>query len=216
MSCDAEFLAAPAVRALQPYLPGKPISELEREYGVSDIVKLASNENPLGPPPSAVAALQRAIRELALYPDGGGFALRQALSRLHGIDPDRITLGNGSNDVLVLLAEAFLTPGDEAVYSQYCFAVYPIAVQATGATARAAPARPASGDQPRGHDLDAMAELIGERTRLVFVARRSKRSTAPLRSRILKSMTGPKSTRDAGKPGTADRSSWSRSPCTTS
>src|SRR5687767_8569420 len=114
-------LAAPPVRGLQPYIPGKPISELEREYGVSDIVKLASNENPLGPGPLARAAMQRELAQIGLYPDGGGFALRNRLSRYHSLPLECITLGNGSNDILVLLAEAYLTPDTEAVFSQYCF-----------------------------------------------------------------------------------------------
>jgi len=163
-------LAAPGVRSLQPYQPGKPIVELEREYGVSGIIKLASNENPLGPSPRAVAAMREGLGDLALYPDGSGYELKKALAVRHGMDPRCITLGNGSNDVLVLLAEAFLTPDLEAVYSQYAFAVYPIAVQAAGARARVAPALQAGGEQPLGHDLDAMRDLVGPRTRLVFIA----------------------------------------------
>src|SRR5262245_60098005 len=110
-------LIAPPVRGLQPYVPGKPISELEREYGVSDIIKLASNENPLGPGPMARAAMSRALSEIGLYPDGNGYELKARLARHHGLPLECITLGNGSNDVLVLLAEAFLTPEAEAVYS---------------------------------------------------------------------------------------------------
>lgn len=161
---------SPGIRALQPYQPGKPISELEREYGVSGIIKLASNENPLGPCPKAVAAVKAALDEVHLYPDGGGFALKQKLSKRLGVDPGWITLGNGSNDVLDLICRTFLTPEDEAVYSQYAFAVYPIGVQAVNAIARVAPAYPADHEQPLGHDLDAMAELVNERTRLVFIA----------------------------------------------
>lgn len=164
-------LIAPPVRALHPYIPGKPISELEREYGVTNIVKLASNENPLGPGPRAREAMQAELNGIGFYPDGGGFALKAQIARYHRTTADRITLGNGSNDILVLLAEAFLTPDTEAVYSQYCFAVYPIAVQAVGAQARVAPALPAShAAMPLGHDLDAMLKLVTPRTRLVFVA----------------------------------------------
>jgi histidinol-phosphate aminotransferase len=163
-------LVAPPVRGLQPYVPGKPISELEREYGVRDIVKLASNENPLGPGARARAAMASALAEIGLYPDGNGFELKRRLAAHHGIDAQCLTLGNGSNDVLVLLAEAFLTPATEAVYSQYCFAVYPIVVQASGATAKVAPALPANDSMPLGHDLDAIANLITPRTRLVFLA----------------------------------------------
>ena len=167
---DPSQLAAPPVRTLAPYVPGKPIEELEREYGISDIIKLASNENPLGPGSRARAAIAAASAEIGLYPDGGGFVLKQALARKHGCALDGITLGNGSNDVLVMIAEAFLTQDTEAIYSQYAFAVYPIAVQATGATARVAPALPEQHPMALGHDLDAMAQLINERTRVVFVA----------------------------------------------
>jgi histidinol-phosphate aminotransferase len=163
-------LAAAAVQKIAPYVPGKPIEELEREYGVANIVKLASNENPLGAGPLAVAAIANAASDVGLYPDGNGFELKQALSRRHGCPFNCITLGNGSNDVLSLLAEAFLTPDTEAVYSQYSFAVYPIIVQATGATARVAPALPNSATMALGHDLDAMAKLVNAHTRLVFVA----------------------------------------------
>lgn len=165
----AEF-AAPAVLTLAPYVPGKPIEELEREHGIRGSIKLASNENPLGPGPRALEAIAAAAGDIGLYPDGSGFALKQALASKHGWPMDGITLGNGSNDVLVMIAEAFLTQQSEAVFSQYGFAVYPIVVQATGATARVAPARPADGPMALGHDLDAMAGLINERTRVVFIA----------------------------------------------
>lgn len=170
MPFDPTQLAAPPVRTLAPYVPGKPIEELEREYGIRDILKLASNENPLGPGPLARAAMANAAREIGLYPDGGGFALKQALSSKHGCAPECITLGNGSNDVLVMLAEAFLTPEVEAVYSQFAFAVYPIAVQAVGAKASVAAAYPSDHSMALGHDLDAMRALVTDRTRLVFVA----------------------------------------------
>lgn len=170
MTIDPASLAPPGVRTLAPYIPGKPIEELEREYGIHDSIKLASNENPLGPGPRALEAIAAALRQIGLYPDGSGFALKRALARKHRCGTDCITLGNGSNDVLVIIAEAFLSPQSEAVYSQYAFAVYPIAVQATGATARIAPANPDGGAMPLGHDLAAMAQLINERTRVVFVA----------------------------------------------
>ena len=164
-------LAVPGVQNLKPYLPGKPVSELEREYGVSNIVKLASNENPLGPSEKAMDAVRAELAESTRYPDANGYELKQALAARHGVDASCITLGNGSNDVLVLLAEAFLHESREAVFSQYAFAVYPIAIQTVGATARIAPARPADApDQPLGHDLDAMRQLINERTGIVFIA----------------------------------------------
>jgi histidinol-phosphate aminotransferase len=163
-------LAVECVRTLAPYVPGKPIEELERELGISNIIKLASNENPFGPSPLALAAMQRALAESWLYPDGSGHLLKQKLSAKLGVAANQITLGNGSNDALVLLAEAFLKPGLEAVYSQYAFAVYPIAIQATGATGVAVPALPAGSSMPLGHDLAAMARAINERTRVVFIA----------------------------------------------
>jgi histidinol-phosphate aminotransferase len=162
--------AAPGIRGLQPYQPGKPISELQREYGLADVIKLASNENPLGPPAGCVMAIAAASTDVARYPDGNGFELKQALARRHGLGTDCVTLGNGSNDVLVLLAESFLGPGLEAVYSRYAFAVYPLAVQASGAVHRVAEALPANHPQAHGHDLEAMAALVGPETRLVFIA----------------------------------------------
>jgi histidinol-phosphate aminotransferase len=170
MSFDPASLIAPPVRKLSPYVPGKPLEELEREYGVSDSIKLASNENPLGPSPQALAAMATAGQQIGLYPDGNGFVLKRALAEKHGVSMDAITLGNGSNDILVMLAETFLTPEVEAVYSQYAFAIYAIAVQACGAVARVAPAYPADAPMPLGHDLEAMAKLVSDKTRLVFIA----------------------------------------------
>jgi histidinol-phosphate aminotransferase len=163
-------LASEQVQSLSPYVPGKPIEELQRELGLSDIIKLASNENPFGPSPMALSAMQRALAESWLYPDGSGHVLKSKLAAKLGVSTSQITLGNGSNDVLVLLAEAFLKPGLEAIYSQYAFAVYPIAVQATGATAVVTPATRADAPMPLGHDLVAMARAITPRTRLVFIA----------------------------------------------
>ena len=137
---------------------------------MSDIVKLASNENPLGPGAAVREAIAGSVADIARYPDGSAFELKQAIARRHGVAPDCLTLGNGSNDVLVLLAEAFLKPGLEAVYAQYAFAVYAIAVQAVGATARVIPALGWEQGQPLGHDLEGMARAVDERTRLVFIA----------------------------------------------
>lgn len=166
MSCDFLSLALPGVQELSPYVPGKPVEELAREFGLdpADIIKLASNENPLGPAPMALKAIQEALPELTRYPDGNGFALKQALSRRFGFDLPMITLGNGSNDILELLARAFLAPGTDVVFSQHAFAVYPIVTQAVGATAVEVPAR------EWGHDLEAMAAAITSATRLVFIA----------------------------------------------
>lgn len=159
--CD---LAPGYIRAIAPYQPGKPIAELARELGLTDIVKLASNENPLGPSPRALAALEAALPELARYPDGNGFELKAAISRRFGVAESQIVLGNGSNDVLEMVARAFLSPGLGGVYSQHAFAVYPLAVQAVGARGIEVPAR------EFGHDLEAMADAVDEDTRVVFVA----------------------------------------------
>lgn len=163
-------LATAGVRGLKAYTPGKPISEVAREYGVSDVIKLASNENPLGPPDAVHEVLRSGVADLALYPDPSGYALKRRLAERHDVDPACITLGNGSNEVLVMLAECFLSEGDEAVFSQYAFEVYSIAVQSTGARARIAPALPAGGPMALGHDADAIIGAFGERTRLAFIA----------------------------------------------
>jgi len=164
MAFDAFKLAVPGVRSLQPYIPGKPIEELEREYGVTNVIKLASNENPLGPSPKALAAAQAALAEIARYPDGGGFALKRALATKLGVLPEQITLGNGSNDILEFAARTFVTAQDEVVFSQHAFAVYPIVTRAVDARAVEVPAR------DWGHDLAAMHAAITARTRLIFIA----------------------------------------------
>ena len=163
-------LAVPAVERLAPYVPGKPISELEREYNVHDIIKLASNENPYGPSPQALAAMRSALDELWLYPDGSSHALKTALATHLSVDPACITLGNGSNDLLMLLAEAFLTPSNNAIHSQYGFAIYPLVIRATGARAIEVPALATDSAMPMGHDLDAMLAAIDAQTRLVYIA----------------------------------------------
>ncbi len=170
VDCDLTALAAARVRGLQPYRPGKPVEELERELGIRDPIKLASNENPLGPSPAALQAMGAALGGVSRYPDGNGHALKRALARRLGVAPQCITLGNGSNDILELVARAFLGPGREAVISAHAFAVYPIVIQAVGAEARVARANPPDHTMPYGHDLEAMAALVGERTRVVFVA----------------------------------------------
>ena len=167
---DFSKLAQAGVRDLKPYVPGKPVSELQRELGLEHIVKLASNENPLGPSMSVQAAVAGALAEQARYPDASGYELKDLLAKKHNVSPSQITLGNGSNDVLVFLAQVFLTPETNCVFSQYAFAVYPIATQSVGATAKIAAANSPEHAQPLGHDLDALAKLIDENTRLVFVA----------------------------------------------
>jgi histidinol-phosphate aminotransferase len=165
-------LATAAVRSIAPYVIGKPIGELTRELGLpeSEIVKLASNENPLGPSPLAVEAIRKSLGDLWLYPDGNGHDLKAAIARRHGVQPRQVTLGNGSNDLLVLLAEAFLTAESSAVYSQYAFAIYALAVQETGARAIVVPALPPGHPMALGHDLEAMLAAIDSGTRLVYIA----------------------------------------------
>ncbi len=162
---DCHFIS-PHVRAIAPYQPGKPIAELAREMGLNetDIIKLASNENPLGPSPRALAAAQAALSDIALYPDGAGFALKAALSAKFDLPPEQIVLGNGSNDVLDMAARAFLSPGTTAIYSRHAFAVYPIATLTVGATGvEVAPL-------DYGHDLTAMHTAIRDDTRVVWIA----------------------------------------------
>jgi histidinol-phosphate aminotransferase len=154
------------IRAIAPYQPGKPISELAREYGLDErsIIKLASNENPLGISDRVKAAIEREFAELARYPDGNAFELKAALSRRYGLSMDSIVVGNGSNDVLELAAAAFLAPGRAAVYAQHAFAVYPLATQARGSRGIVVPAR------EFGHDLEGMLGAITPETRIVFIA----------------------------------------------
>jgi histidinol-phosphate aminotransferase len=154
------------VRSIAPYQPGKPISELAREMGLDErsIVKLASNENPRGIGPRTRAAIEASISEIARYPDGNGFELKQALAQRYGVDMGSIVLGNGSNDVLELVALAFLGPGRAAVFSQHCFAVYPLASQARGARSIVVPAK------DYGHDLEAIAKAIDGETYVAWIA----------------------------------------------
>lgn len=164
MSVSINELALPGVQKLRPYEPGKPVEELERELGISGIIKLASNENPLGPSARVVEALGTQIAELARYPDGNGFQLKQALASIHDVDANQITIGNGSNDILELIARAFVDTDNEVLFSEHAFAVYPIVTQAVGATAVVVPAK------DWGHDLKAMAEAVTKRTKVIFVA----------------------------------------------
>lgn len=157
-------LATAGVQTLVPYQPGKPIADLERELGLTEIVKLASNENPLGPSEKVKLAIQASLPDLSRYPDGNGFALKAALSAKWAVDSNQITLGNGSNEILELLARAFLTTEHEVVFSQHAFAVYPLVTQAVGAQARVVPAI------DYGHDLHGMLAAITDKTRLLFIA----------------------------------------------
>ena len=166
MLMDLCELSPSYVRSIAPYQPGKPISELAREMGLEErtIVKLASNENPRGIGPRTRAAIDAALADIARYPDGNGFELKQALARRYHVEMGSIVLGNGSNDVLELVALAFLGPGRAAVFSQHCFAVYPLATQARGARSIAVPAK------NYAHDLEAMAKAIDDETYVAWLA----------------------------------------------
>lgn len=157
-------LAVFGVQKLSPYQPGKPVAELERELGITNIVKLASNENPLGAPTSAVTAMQAVLSDIALYPDGSAFDLKAALAKNLSVATNQITVGNGSNELLDLVARVFLSSENNAVISQYAFLVYSIAVQSVGAELRVAEAK------DFGHDLAAMAKLVDKNTRIIFIA----------------------------------------------
>lgn len=167
MSTQTSFLIPPAnegIAHIAPYQPGKPIDELKRELGLDDVVKLASNENPLGCSPKAKAAIQQAIEDVGRYPDGNGFALKQQISQQFAVDMNQVTLGNGSNDILELVARTFVAAGDEVIYSQHAFAVYALATQAVGAVGVEVPAK------NYGHDLNAMAQAVTAKTRVIFIA----------------------------------------------
>ncbi len=154
------------IQKIAPYQGGKPITELAREMNlnVEDIVKLASNENPLGISPKADYAIQEAILDIARYPDGNSFALREAVSNKFGVAPEQIVFGNGSNDILELVARAYLSSDSEVIYSQHAFAVYPLVTQAMGAKGVVVPAK------DFGHDLPAMLAAVTDKTSLIFIA----------------------------------------------
>lgn len=166
MTGDFLTLAQPGVQKLSPYVPGKPVDELARELDIdpATIIKLASNENPLGASPKALEAIRNELAELTRYPDGNGFELKKRLAERCGVTLDQVTLGNGSNDILELVARAYLAPGLNAVFSEFAFAVYPIVTQAVGAQAKVVPAK------DWGHDLPAMLAAIDGDTRVVFIA----------------------------------------------
>jgi histidinol-phosphate aminotransferase len=163
---DFLALAQANVQKLSPYVPGKPVDELARELNLdpASIVKLASNENPLGASPQALAAIAAEVAELTRYPDGNGYNLKVKLAERAKVGINQVTLGNGSNDILELVARAYLAPGVNAVFSEHAFAVYPIVTQAVGAEARVVPAK------DWGHDLPAMLKAIDANTRVVFIA----------------------------------------------
>lgn len=152
------------IRTLTPYPPGKPMKELEREYGISDSIKLASNENPIGPSPKAVAAIREALLELHRYPEGDCYYLRQAVARHLGVDPAALLFGNGSNEIIELIVRTFMNSGDEAVMSDQAFVVYRLIVQAIGGRSVCVPLKDYT------HDVDAIGAAITPATRVVFLA----------------------------------------------
>ncbi len=155
-----------ALAGLPVYQPGRPIEEVARELGVpaSTVIKLASNENPLGPSPKALEAMRAALSQIHLYPDGSAFLLKRKLAERLGVEPANLILGNGSNEIIEFLGHALMTPGSEVVVSQYCFAIYPIVARMFGATVVTVPA------VNYGHDIDAMIAAITPATRVLFVA----------------------------------------------
>ncbi len=161
---DIRHLVPEWIRTLTPYPPGKPIEEVERELGIHGSIKLASNENPLGPSPKALAAVAGALRTINLYPDGSAFYLRRRLAERHGVSPDDVLVGNGSNEIIELVVRTFLRPRDEAIMADQAFVIYRMVVQAVAGTPRVIPLRNFT------HDLEAMAEAVTPRTRLVFLA----------------------------------------------
>jgi len=163
MGRPIEELASPYLKDLTPYSPGKPIEEVERELGVKDAVKLASNENPLGPSPLALQAVRNAMGGINRYPDGGGYYLRQALARKFDLDMECFILGNGSNELIELAARCFLTPEDEAIIADPAFVVYKSVVQMTGGRQILVPLR------DYRHDLEEMAKRITPKTKMIFV-----------------------------------------------
>ncbi len=156
----------PSLATLPVYQPGRPIQEVARELGLdaAEIIKLASNENPLGPSPAAVAAMEQAIQSLHLYPDGNAFYLKQKLAAKLGVTTANLILGNGSNEIIEFIGHALMAPGAEVVVSQYCFAVYPIVTSLFGAKLITVPAK------DHGHDIPAMLRAITPQTRVIFVA----------------------------------------------
>jgi len=161
MFCDQ---VQPQIKGIHPYIPGKPVSDLQRELGLESITKLASNENPLGASPKVVQAIQQTLVDIARYPDGNAFELKSALAKFIGVKSEQLAIGNGSNELLELVARVFAGPSDEIVFSQYAFAVYPISTQVVGATAVEVPAK------NWGHDLPAMLAAITDKTKVVYIA----------------------------------------------
>ncbi len=153
------------IQSIKPYEPGKPIKELQREYGIRNVTKLASNENPLGPSSKALRAMRKAIRDVHLYPEGCCYYLLNRLAKELEIDPKHVIFGNGSNEIIELLVRGFLSEGDEIISSEKTFLVYPILTQVAGATFRAVPMT-----QDYRYDLEGILAAITPKTKLIFIA----------------------------------------------
>ena len=158
------------INQLTPYTPGKPVEEVERELGISNAIKLASNENPLGCSEKVIQLMRDATSQISIYPDANAFYLKQALAKKLNVQTSQITIGNGSNDVLDIIGRTFLEKGRQAIFSEYAFLVYPLVTQACGAIAQITPANDRNSEQPYGHDLDAMLQAINDETALIFIA----------------------------------------------
>lgn len=182
MSAMSQLKPRPGIGDLKVYEPGRPLEEVARQYGLdpAGLVKLASNENSLGPSPKAVEAMRAAASRMHLYPDGGAFYLRHALAERLGVEPDMLIFGNGSNELIEFLGHVFLGPGLNLVMSEQAFMIYKLAGEAFGAEARRAPMRDFT------HDLDAMAALVDDDTRLVFVANPNNPTGTRVDNRALK------------------------------
>ena len=161
---DLKKLVNKGIDGLSPYEPGKPIEDLERELGIKNAVKLASNENPVGPSPKIIDSIEKIVKETHRYPDGNATRLKAKISRKFNILENQVTVGNGSNDIIEFVARSFLGPNESAVYSEHAFAVYPLVVRAVGAKGIEVPAKNFS------HDLEAMLDSIEENTKLIFIA----------------------------------------------
>ncbi len=163
MTLNFKELANPSIRNLIPYKPGKPIEEVERELGLTDVIKLASNENPLGPSPKALAAAQQALAKIYLYPDGSCYELKNALAKFLNVSAEQLTIGNGSENILEVIVKSYLTSNDSAVISQYAFATIPLLIKASGAKLISVPA------VQWGHNIAGMIDACESATRIIFV-----------------------------------------------
>ena len=161
---DLKKIVNKGINDLSPYEPGKPIEDLERELGIKNAVKLASNENPVGPSPKVLQSIENILKNTHRYPDGNATKLKEVIGKKFSVKPNQVTIGNGSNDIIEFIARSFLGTDDSAIYSEHAFAVYPLVVKAVGAEGIEVPAKNFS------HDLDAMLDSIKSNTKIIFIA----------------------------------------------